>query len=169
MPHAVLHRGDWPQAAPASPPCVSLSFSLLPEVRLHAYDLPALLRVKFQLRRWRRDPIFGIIENKLLQATLLSTFANARQAQIIYGAFATKAMGAWPRWSRASLLQALEGRRHFVLKSATNGGGADVLIMTEERWLRESWTPDNVSRYAARFLQKGTRCDVSLRCPWMLR
>lgn len=41
-------------------------------------------------------------------------------------------MGAWPRYDRAQLEASLEGQRRFVLKSATNGGGADVLLMTPE-------------------------------------
>jgi hypothetical protein len=155
MPHAVLHSGEWPSFPPAPPSRVSPAFSLLPEMRQHKYELSAPLRVQLQLRRWRRDPIFGIIENKLLQATLLSSIANARQARVVYGAFATKAMGTWPIWSRTSLERALEGMRHFVLKSATNGGGADVLIMTEERWHREGWRVENVSRYAGRWMERG--------------
>ena len=155
MPHAVLHSGEWPSFPPAPPSRVSPAFSLLPEMRQHKYELSAPLRVQLQLRRWRRDPIFGIIVNKLLQATLLSSIANARQARVVYGAFATKAMGTWPIWSRTSLERALEGMRHFVLKSATNGGGADVLIMTEERWHREGWRVENVSRYAGRWMERG--------------
>tara|TARA_B100000795_G_C22773824_1_gene429093 strand:- start:20 stop:538 length:519 start_codon:yes stop_codon:yes gene_type:complete len=147
-------------------------------MRQHKYELSAPLRVQLQLRRWRRDPIFGIIENKLLQATLLSSIENARQAPVVYGAFATKAMGAWPRWSRTSLERALEGKRHFVLKSATNGGGADVLIMTEERWRHEGWRVENVSRYAGRWMEKGAprspipehftppAFDACLACLW---
>ena len=154
--------GDGAGAADAATPALALStdFSLLPEIRkIYRYELSARERIQLQLRRWRRHPIFGIVENKLLCGSMLASLIaergipKVRQAPIIYGAFATKRLGRWPRYERDALEGALRGRRDFVLKSATNGGGADVLIMTAARWEREGWRLSNVSDYAERFLR----------------
>ena len=138
---------------------LSTHFSLLPEIgTARAYTLGARERIQLQLRRWRQHPTFGIIENKLLAHSLIRSIVSAhtswqvRQAPILYGAFATKALGVWPKYERAELIRALQGRHDFVLKSATNGGGADVLIMTQDRWQREGWRQSNVTAYAERFL-----------------
>ena len=117
------------------------------------HGLTARERLRLQLARWRRAPLFGIIENKLLARTFLSSLrTRVAQAPIIYGAFATKSLGGWPKYDPSQLLLALGTQRHFVLKSATNGGGADVLIMTPERWQQEGWTAENVTQYAERFM-----------------
>ena len=33
----------------------------------------------------------------------------------------------------------MHGKTKFVLKSATNGGNVDVLVMDEHRWASEGW------------------------------
>ena len=177
--HRLTHSASWPTST-RNPPSgssssagalhrLSTDFSLLPEMETDFhFQLSARQRIQTQLRRWRHHAIFGIVENKLLCHSLLATLLSragaadggplgggaVRQAPMLYGAFATKSLGAWPRYERQGLLAALGDRREFVLKSATNGGGADVLIMTRARWEREGWTGHNVSAYAERFLSQ---------------
>ena len=90
--------------------------------------------------RWRQAATFGLIENKLLGHSVLKSLGIA-QAPLIYGAFGTKAMGEWPHFHAASftrLITQLAGREdsQFVVKSATNGGSKDVLIVGS--WLRDA-------------------------------
>ena len=68
--------GDGAGAADAATPALALStdFSLLPEIRkIYRYELSARERIQLQLRRWRRHPIFGIVENKLLCGSMLAS------------------------------------------------------------------------------------------------
>lgn len=134
-------------AQPSS--ALSPYFSLLPEIG--ASNFAPADRIKLMLRRYRAQPIFGVIENKLLLHTYLGS-QHVPQAPVLYGAFATKALGAWPRYERAALEAAIAGRTQFVLKSATNGGGTDVLLMNPVRWHAEGWRMANVSAYAEAFL-----------------
>ena len=63
-------------------------------------------------------------------------------------------MGEWPRYERAAFLGALRRleRMDFVLKSATNGGNVDVLVMDRAKWEREGWTVAKLADYAERFV-----------------
>ena len=156
----VLSSVAWPSASSwhdqqAAPLCPA--FSLLPEVREAGYRLTPRARIELMMRRWRREPLFGVIENKLLSHTLLASL-HVPRVTIVYGAFATKSLGRWPKYDREYLEDAIAGlgpssSRAFVLKSATNGGGADVLLMTPERWRSEGWSMRNVTAYAEKFLR----------------
>jgi len=110
-------------------------------------------RVTAQLSRWRQGPTFGLMENKLLAHSLLDAL-HVPQPEVIYGAFATKPLGRWPAYSRANFTRALHGKRHFVLKSATNGGNSDVLVMTPARWEAESWNPAKLIDFVERFVRR---------------
>ena len=73
--------GDGAGAADAATPALALStdFSLLPEIRkIYRYELSARERIQLQLRRWRRHPIFGIVENKLLCGSMLASLIAER-------------------------------------------------------------------------------------------
>lgn len=84
MRSPILHSVAWPDPpnSSATPP-LSDSFSLLPEIRDAAYALTPRARIELQMRRWRREPIFGVVENKLLAHTLLASL-QAPQARILY-------------------------------------------------------------------------------------
>ena len=139
--------------ATSAPHRLNQDFSMLPELKDAGFALDGSQRVQWQLRRWRRGPTFGVLENKLLGHTLLDALALPQQ-EVLYGAFATKALGRWPKYSRAELVKVVSGdpSHAFVLKSATNGGNADVLVMTPAKWDASSWTADKVADYAEQFL-----------------
>ena len=42
----------------------------------------------------------------------------------------------------------MHGKTKFVLKSATNGGNVDVLVMDERRWASEGWNRFKLAEYA---------------------
>ena len=140
-------------AATPALPRLNPDFNMLPELAEDNYELDGYNRVRYQLRRWRRGPTFGVLENKLLGHTLLDRL-ELRQQEVLYGAFATKALGEWPKYNRAALLGVVDSSpsHRFVLKSATNGGNADVLVMTEAKWTSGNWTSGRVADYAEQFL-----------------
>ncbi len=39
----------------------------------------------------------------------------------------------------------MHGKTKFVLKSATNGGNVDVLVMDEHRWASEGWNQNRLA------------------------
>jgi hypothetical protein len=133
-------------------PLLSTDFSLAPELtQISEAAFDGTARLRMMMSRWRRGAAFGLLENKLLAHSLLDTL-GIPQADVLYGAFATKALGPWPRYERAMMLRALRTSREFVLKSATNGGNADVLVMTEAKWAREGWTLPRVAAFAERWM-----------------
>ena len=69
---------------------ISDDFWLLPEV---AAPFEGTERVMAQLKRWRAGATFGLMENKLLSHSLLEAL-NVPQPAVLYGAFATKSLGA---------------------------------------------------------------------------
>ena len=131
---------------------INADFWLVPEVDAHE-RFGGTERVKAQLRRWRQAPVFGLMENKLLAHSLLDSL-HISQPEVIYGAFATKALGRWPAYARADFMHTMDGKRRFVLKSATNGGNVDVLVMDESRWESEAWTVSRLADYAERFVHR---------------
>ena len=66
-------------------------FWLLPEVSNVPFE--GTERVMAQLKRWRAGASFGVMENKLLSHSLLEAL-NVPQPAVLYGAFATKSLGA---------------------------------------------------------------------------
>ena len=125
---------------------LSTDFSLAPDITdLSEAGFDGTRRVGLMMTRWRRGATFGVLENKLLAHTLLQAL-EIPQADVLYGSFATKALGAWPRYNRTALLRSLaQHGRSFVLKSATNGGNADVLVMTPSKWAAGGWTKAKVA------------------------
>ena len=47
----------------------------------------------------------------------------------------------------------MHGKTKFVLKSATNGGNVDVLVMDEHRWASEGWNRNRLADYAETFVK----------------
>ena len=78
---------------------------------------------------------FAIAQNKLLCHALLKTL-NISQAPILYGGFASHPLGDWPKFDALHMASVIERRLEthpnssFIVKSVTNGGGQDVLIIT---------------------------------------
>eukprot|EP00965_Chrysotila_dentata_P204958 6182662-Pleurochrysis_carterae.AAC.1 len=71
------------------------------------------------------------------------------QLTVRYGAFATKSLGGWPRYVRSELMEVIASRdKKFVLKSVTNGGNMDVLVMNDAKWRDEKWSVDRVADLA---------------------
>ena len=70
---------------------ISDEFWLLPEVSNVPFE--GTERVMAQLKRWRAGASFGVMENKLLSHSLLEAL-NVPQPAVLYGAFATKSLGA---------------------------------------------------------------------------
>eukprot|EP00929_Paragymnodinium_shiwhaense_P098331 TRINITY_DN5981_c0_g2_i3.p1 TRINITY_DN5981_c0_g2~~TRINITY_DN5981_c0_g2_i3.p1 ORF type:complete len:339 (-),score=62.05 TRINITY_DN5981_c0_g2_i3:326-1342(-) len=112
------------------------------------------------MRQWRNQPIFGLMENKLLASSLLEEF-GVPQCDVRYGAFAHHSLGKWPIYKRSEFKEALKEKLsskrdpyHFVVKSATSGMGKNVLIMTPKRWHDNRWRPDVVVSYVEKFMYK---------------
>ena len=47
----------------------------------------------------------------------------------------------------------MHGKTKFVLKSATNGGNVDVLVMDERRWDSEGWNRRKLADFAETFVK----------------
>ena len=148
---AAPSESEWEGQIPHPSGTINADFWLMPEVGTVEH-FGGTERVKAQLRRWRRAPVFGLMENKLLAHSLLEAL-HIRQPEVIYGAFATKALGKWPAYARKDLMEAMHGKRRFVLKSATNGGNVDVLVMDPARWESEDWTASRLADYVERFVK----------------
>ena len=123
--HPPLHRLPWPPraydgATDFALPRLSSTFNLLPELAKAGYSFTPRQRIEMQMHRWRREPTFGIIENKLLTVTLLRSL-HIPSPPVIYGAFATKELGGWPVYRGEDLEAAVRGRREFVLKATRQG------------------------------------------------
>ena len=58
----------------------------------------------------------------------------------------------------------MHGKTKFVLKSATNGGNVDVLVMDEHRWASEGWNRFKLAEYAQKSRSPRARSN-GLR-PW---
>lgn len=98
---------------------VGSDFSLLPEFEQAGFVLSSgEQRVEWMMRRYRRNPTFGLVGNRLLVHDLVRSFGFP-QAPVIYGAFFGAQLGAWPQYSREGLRRALEaGHAAFVVESA---------------------------------------------------
>ena len=138
---------------------LNADFSLRPEIDDHisSHDVDTNTRVKWQMRRYRSNPTFGLLENKLLSHSLLSNL-NVPQLGIYYGAFARKSLGLWPEYNRTDFISALGNNpvvvsnNLFVLKPISDGGSDNVLVMNHERWVEEDWTIEGLADFAEAFL-----------------
>jgi len=151
-----------PPPCATSPPCLlprlSSDFSLLPEIERAHFAFPNYrTRLRWMMRRYRRSPSLGLLENKLFTHSIVKEVLGGTPIPILYGALATKALGDWPRYNRTAFKRAMAGRRRFVLKPATNGGGKDVLIMTPQRYDRERWDADKLADFAEAFFAAARR------------
>ena len=117
-------------------------FDLSAELAARSYRISPVERISLMLSRYRTGRTQAIIENKLLAHQLLRSM-GAPVAPVLYGAFGSHAMGAWPRYDREHFVAAVcaIGRKDFVLKSATDGMSHNLLLMSDARWRAERWTP----------------------------
>jgi hypothetical protein len=105
------------------------------------------MRIVWQMRLFRKSPIVGLMENKLLCHSLLVSLGIPK-AEIYYGAFASKAMGEWPRYDRDDFIAKLKKvpqvfKDHlFVIKPATGDNAAGTIIMNNKKWIDEGWSLD---------------------------
>jgi hypothetical protein len=105
------------------------------------------MRIVWQMRLFRNSPIVGLMENKLLCHSLLVSLGIPK-AEIYYGAFASKAMGEWPRYDRDDFIAKLKKvpqvfKDHlFVIKPATGDNAAGTIIMNHKKWIDEGWSLD---------------------------
>jgi hypothetical protein len=116
------------------------------------------LRLQLMMQQYRKARTFGVLENKLLCASLMSKVGMPTM-ELIYGAFAYSALGEWPQYERGAISAALRAggygpRKPFVIKPASDGTNYGLLLMTPERWKRENWTDALVHRHVERFLFK---------------
>ena len=128
---------------PQRPPLlVNPEFDLSAELAARHYQVSSVDRIRLMLSRYRQGRTPAIMENKLLAHQLLRSM-GAPVAPILYGAFGSRALGAWPRYDRAGLVAALQRlrRKDFVLKSATDGMSHNLLLMSDARWRAEAWSP----------------------------
>ena len=119
------------------------------------------------MQRWREGATFGIIENKLLEHSLLKHL-GIPQAPIWFGAFATKTMGGFPQFDAAnfsaivgSLVKANAQANGvpFLIKTATNGGSRDVVLVHPsfgplDLTARAAWHSAAAARLVCRFLSR---------------
>ena len=155
MPSARSSHGDHKSSHsyPAHLHRVSTDFNLLPEIRELGDAFNGTRRLELQMRRWRNGATFGMLENKLLGHSFLDAL-DVPQVATLYGGFASRAMGRWPRYEAASLVKAIHGSHRFVLKAASGGGAEGVLVMTPERWQRENWTELKVVEFAEQIIRR---------------
>jgi hypothetical protein len=122
------------------------------------HSLSKKQRVKWQMRRYRLHPTFGLLENKLLSHDLLDRHFGYPQAKVLYGAFARKSLGQYPQYRRDDFtlfMSQLIRRPHgkvFVLKPVSSGASCGVLVMDERKWQRDHWTVEKLADHAERFL-----------------
>lgn len=124
-------------------------FDLSAELAARSYRISPVERISLMLSRYRTGRTQAIIENKLLAHQLLRSM-GAPVAPVLYGAFGSHAMGAWPRYDREHFVAAVRaiGRKDFVLKSATDGMSHNLLLMSDARWRAERWTPARAAALA---------------------
>lgn len=88
-------------------------------------------RLKLLMRRYRSQPVFGILENKILIKPVLRAL-GLPFVEPIYAALADGPAGGWPRYSRAAIIKAIlqrrGGLRDTVFKPATDGMGNHVEV-----------------------------------------
>lgn len=110
------------------------------------------LRIKWQMRLFRRSPIVGLIENKLLCHSLLTSLGIPK-AEIYYGAFASQAMGEWPQYNRSDFISTLSNipqvsEDHlFVIKPATGEDAHGAIVMNHKKWVDGGWNLDRLANH----------------------
>ena len=101
-------------------------------------------RLEAMMRLYRREPIFGVLENKLLSKLVLRAL-NVPHTSWRYAALLppdgdrTKPPihSEAPWYDRPALLEAIRATsptHRFVLKPLTDGGSQSVMLMDSERW-----------------------------------
>ena len=158
----------WLRLMPTSLCAEAIAFPLNPECAFPNSSFHGMLkhphvRLREMLRLYRESrTLGGMLENKLFGTNLLRSLGIPTQ-RVIYGAFATHTLGGWPQYSREALVNAVQGvvaaaaakgrgGPSFVMKSATDGMGNNVLLMTADRWQGERWTVDRVVSLAETML-----------------
>lgn len=140
---------------------INSDFSLLPDIEEIDFlkDFNFDTRILWMMRRYRNNPTFGLLENKLLSHSLLKEL-GIPQARVFYGAFATKPLGDWPMFDRQDFLRTMNQTKEvvedhsFVLKPVSNCYMTHVLVMTHEKWEQEGWTLDGLAYFAGQFLDR---------------
>jgi hypothetical protein len=138
---------------------LNADFSLRPDIEAisGAHEIDWETRLEWQRRRYRNNPTFGLLENKLLSHSLLSDL-DIPQLAIYYGAFARKSLGQWPEYNRDDFIKTLSETQvvasdHlFVLKPASDGWSENVLLMNQNRWDEEEWNIERLADFTEKFL-----------------
>lgn len=142
------------------------SFPLNPDFDLQSKlgDLASFssaTRLHIMGRQYREGRTQAMLENKLLVTSLLRRL-QIPAVRVLYGGFASHALGEWPQYKRTDFAAALRsliiaGKRQFVLKSATDGMSQNILIMNADKWTSQGWTVDRVTQTAEEMiLQNGS-------------
>ena len=95
------------------------------------------------MRRYRAEPVFGLLENKLLVKRALAALRIPHVAPIYAALAHDRHPARWakaPRYSRRALERAVGGwpgwpSRALVLKAATDGQGKSVHVLDRARLL----------------------------------
>lgn len=137
-------------------------FALFPEVtQVHsgkelegwnnALEYTELMHI--QMRRYRTSPTVGLLENKLLGNQVLEQYLNLPVQDVIYGGFALRPLGRWPRYERKEFVDVMSSYKshNFVVKPLTNAGSAGVLVMNSEKWVKGNWTIDKIADHVESF------------------
>lgn len=133
-------------------------FDLSPEIdTAQVQNMTRDTRNKWQLRRYRNRPTFGLLENKLLAYDLFAQ--RYPKAQFLYGAFARKSLGHWPQYRRDEFIKTMSRigtstDYTFVLKPISSGASTGVLIMDGKRWHSEGWTLERLANHVEGFLYR---------------
>ena len=101
-------------------------------------------RLELQMRRYRAEPVFGLLENKLLVKRALAALGIPHVAPIYAALAHDRHPERWaraPRYSRRALERAVSAwpgwaSRALVLKAATDGQGKSVHVLDRERLQR---------------------------------
>ena len=101
-------------------------------------------RLELQMRRYRSEPVFGLLENKLLVKRALAALRIPHVAPIYAALAHDRHPARWakaPRYSRRALERAVGGwpgwpSRALVLKAATDGQGKSVHVLDRARLQR---------------------------------
>jgi len=126
-------RGDMRACSNRVEVPINSDFDLLAELSREEFAVSPARRIELMMSRYQTRPIFGIIENKLLAHSLLHAL-GVPQLPMEYGALARHQLGEWATLDEPKMNAALQRvhamPRGAVIKAATDGGSANILLLT---------------------------------------
>ena len=140
--HALLHAVD-PSAYAEGLFPLNSAFSIARGLRSCSVKVggklcPLVERFELQMARYRAEPLFGWLENKILVKSALRAIGLPFVAPVFAG-LAGGGVGPWRKYHRQDLREALSRVRahpHHVIKPATDGGSTGVRLLRSSR----GWT-----------------------------